>query len=137
MKKLGYPEGFFKWIKLYHSFMLECDKKLTAETFCMFSNEKYECTILVATDTYEIDIDNPNIKLVVQWNFPLLFDSMIQQIGRAGKKRGKTTFLLFTPKWAKIKDQKEVKKQKSKNFKDSTIANAQLSDKNWPISRRN
>lgn len=58
-------------------------------------------------------------------------------MGRVGKKRGKTTFLFFIPKWSKIKDQKKVKKQKSKNFKDITTANAQLSDKKRPISRIN
>ena len=62
---------------------------------------------------------------------------MIQQMGHIGKKEGKTIFLLFTPKWSKIKDQKEVEESKSKNSKDITTINAQLSDKNWPISRMN
>ena len=65
MKKLGYSEGSFKWIKLYNSLISEYIKKLTAEAFCIPGNGNNECIILVATDTYEMDIDNPNIKLVV------------------------------------------------------------------------
>ena len=109
MKKLGYPEGSSKGIRPYHSFMSECDKKLIAEAFRIPGNENNECTILVATDAYGISIDNPDVKLLVQWDFPLLFDSMIQLMGRVGKKGGKAIFLLFTPKWSKIKDQKKVK----------------------------
>ena len=137
MKKLEYPEGSSKWIRPYHSLMSECDKKLTAEAFRIPGDKNNECIILVAIDAYGMGIDNPDVKLVVQWDFPLLFDSMIQRMGRAGRKGGKATFLLFTPKWSKIKDQKEVEEQKSKNSKDATTVNAQLSDKNRPISRMN
>lgn len=34
----------------------------------------------MATDTYDISIDNLDVKLVFQLDIPLLFDSMIQQI---------------------------------------------------------
>lgn len=108
MKKLGYPEGSSKWIWPYHSLMSEYDKNLTAEAFRIPGNENNECTILVATDAYGMGIDNLDVKLVVQWDFPLLFDSIIQQMGRAGRKGGQAFFLLFTPKWSKIKDPKEV-----------------------------
>lgn len=56
---------------------------------------------------------------------------------RVKKKKSKTIFLLFTPQSLKIKNQKEIEEQKSKSFKDAIIANAQLSNKNWPISRIN
>lgn len=137
MKKLGYPEGSSKWIRPYHFLMSECDKNLTAEAFHIPGDENNECTILVATDAYGMGIDNPNVKLVVQWDFPLSFDSMIQRMGRARRKGGQAFFLLFTPKWSRIKDPKEVEERKSKNSKDATAANAQLSDKNRPISRMN
>ena len=45
--------------------------------------------------------------------------------------------MLFTPKWSKIKDLKEIEKEKSKNSKDTTFANTQLLDKNKPISKMN
>lgn len=51
-------------------------------------------------------------------------------MSRAGRKEGKATFLIFTLKWSKIKDQKKVEKQKSKNSKDRTIKNTQFSDNN-------
>ncbi len=33
---------------------------------------------------------------------------MIQQIDQAEKKRGQATFVLFTPKWLRIKDLKKI-----------------------------
>lgn len=43
-------------------------------------------------------IDNPDVKLVVQWDFFLSFDSIIQQVDHTGRKGGQVFFLLFTPK---------------------------------------
>ncbi len=45
-------------------------------------------------------------------------------MGRIRKKAGQVFFLLFIPKWLRIQDPKEVKKQKSKNSKDTTAINA-------------
>lgn len=59
-----------------------------------------ECTILVATDAYSMGIDNPDIKLVIQWDFSTTFDAMIQRLKRAGRKGGLSIFILFTPKWS-------------------------------------
>lgn len=137
MKKLGYPKDSSKWIRPYYSLISEYDKKPTTKVFHIPSNENNECTILVTTSIYEISIDNPDIKLVIQWDFSLLFDSMIQQMGHVKRKKGKATFYLFIPKWSKIIDQKEIEEQKLKNSKDRTTANAQLSDKNPPISKMN
>ncbi len=137
MKKLGYLKGLSKWIWLYHSLMSECDKNLIAEAFYIPSNENNKCTILVATDTYRIGIDNSNVKLVMQQDFFLSFDSMIQEISHIERKKDLAFFLLFTPKQLKIRDPKEVKQQKLKNSKDVTAINAQLLDKNRPILRIN
>ena len=63
--------------------MSEYDKNLTAEAFRIPGNENNKCTFFVATDTYGMGIENPDVKLVVQWNFPLSFDLMIQRIGHA------------------------------------------------------
>ena len=46
--------------------MLEGDKTLTAEAFGKPGTENTECTILVATDAYDMAIDNPDVKLVIQ-----------------------------------------------------------------------
>lgn len=67
------------------------------------------CTILVATDAYEMGIDNPDIKLIIQWDLQMSFDSMIQHRGRAGKPAGQqAVFILMTPKWTQVKDEKEI-----------------------------
>lgn len=65
------------WIKPYYFTMSDWDKSLIAEAFCIPEDKNLECTILVATDAYRIDINNPDVKLVIQWNLPILFDSMI------------------------------------------------------------
>lgn len=75
--------------------------------------------IIVATDAYGMGINNPDVKLVIQLNIPMTFDSIIQCMGRAGKKGGQSTFVLFTLKWSAIKDQKEIKEQKGK--KSNTV----------------
>lgn len=56
---------------------------------------------------------------------------MIQQMGRAGQKGGLSHFILFTPAWIVVKDQKEIEKQ-SNLLAFSSIANVQLSDSNRP-----
>ena len=45
--------------------MLEYDKKLIAEAFCIPGNENNECTILIATNTYGMGIKNPDVKLMM------------------------------------------------------------------------
>lgn len=77
--------------------MSKCDKNLTIEAFCIPGNENNKYIIFITTDTYRIDIDNPDVKLVVKWNFSLLVNLIIHQIHHKRKKRGKATFLLFTP----------------------------------------
>lgn len=67
-----------------------------------------ECTILVATDAYGMGIDNPDIRLVVQWDLPLSLDAMIQRMGRAGQKRKQATFVLFTLNWTQVSGSEEV-----------------------------
>lgn len=116
--------------------MSEYDKNLTAEAFRIPGDENTECSILVATDAYGMGIDNPDVRLVVQWDFPISFDSMIQRMGRAGRKGGQATFVLFTPKWSRIKDPKEIEDRKAKT-KDGTgtTGNAQLLDENRPIAK--
>ncbi len=78
--------------------MSEWDKSLIANAFAVLGDENMECIILVATDIYGIGFDNPDVKLVIQWDIPLSFDLIIQCMGRAGRKGGASTFVLFTPK---------------------------------------
>lgn len=93
-----------------------------------------KCTILVATDAYGMGIDNPDIKLVIQWDFPITFDAMIQRLGRAGRKGGLSTFIPFTPKWSQVRDSKEIEDRVTKNTTTSTTltSKSQLSNTNRP-----
>ena len=110
--------------------MFEWDKNLTAEAFSKPAKENNEGVILVTTDAYGIDIDNPDVKLVIQWDILLLFDSMIQRMRRAGKKGRASAFILLTPKQTRSKDSNNIEKRR--NDITSTSANAQLSDSNRP-----
>lgn len=111
--------------------MSEWDKCVIPNTFAVPGNENTEYTILIVTDIYSMDIDNPDVKLVIQWDTPLLFDSMIQRMSQARRKGGASTFILFTFKWTRIKDQEEIEKRNA-GLSFSTAFNAQLSDSNWP-----
>lgn len=107
---LGYPAGSSTWIRPYHSAMSDWDKELIAKAFKTPGNENTECIILVATDAYGMGIDNPDIRLVIQWDLPLSFDSMIQRMGRAGRKGQQSWFVLLTPKWTQVKEPDEIEK---------------------------
>lgn len=135
MKQLGYPEGSDQWIKPYHSTMSDWDKAIIAKAFKVNGEKNTKCTILVATDAYGMGIDNPDIKLVIHWDLSLSFDSMIQRMGRAGRKGGQAAFVLLTPKWTQVKDQDEIDKRLEKRSKAAN-ANTQLSDQNRPSTFR-
>lgn len=111
--------------------MSNWDKDLIANAFLQPDDENMECTILVATDAYGMGIDNPDIKLVIQWDFPITFDAMIQRLGRAGRKGGLSTFILFTPKWSQVRGPKEIEDRAAKNATTSST-NPQLSNTNRP-----
>lgn len=98
MKLLGYQEASYKWIRPYYFALSDWDKGLTAAAFAVAADENEECVILVATDAYGMDINNPDVKLVVQWDIPLSFDSMIQRMGRAG----------FDENWANLCTEKII-----------------------------
>ena len=66
MKKLGYPDGLSKRIRLYHSAISEYNQNLFARTFCIPGKKDTKYTIFVAINIYSIDIDNSDMKLVLQ-----------------------------------------------------------------------
>lgn len=132
MKILGYPDGCSEWIKPYHCCLSDSYQVLVARAFCTPGDQNPDFIILVATDTYSLAIDNPDVKLVIQWGLPLSFDSMMQRMRCAGSDGGQSTFVLFTPKWSKAKDQKEIEKRLVNEAASFTRAIAQLSDSNRP-----
>lgn len=77
MQKLGYPDSYSNWIRSYHSTISDLDKNLIVNAFLQPGDKNMEYTILVATDAYGMEIDNPDIKLVIQWDFLTTFDTMI------------------------------------------------------------
>lgn len=87
MKKLGYPAESMGWIRPYYSAMSEWDKSLNANAFAVPADQNTEYTILVATDAYGMGINNPNVKLVIQWDITLSFDSMISHLELVRCKR--------------------------------------------------
>lgn len=109
----------------------EWNKNLTAKAFLTPDNSNFKYTILIATDAYTLGIDNPDIKLVIQWDIPITFDTMIQRLRKASRKDSLSTFVLITPKWCQVKDFNEIQNQVSKT---TTIINNnfRLSDINRP-----
>lgn len=132
MRKLGYPDGCSEWIKTYHCCNSDGYKVLIAKAFCTPGDQNPDYTILVATDAYSMPIDNPDVKLVIQWGLPLTFESMMQRMRCAGRDGGQSTFVLLTPKWSKAKDQKEIEKRLVNEVASFTRDRAQLSDSNRP-----
>lgn len=98
MKKLGYLDSCFDWIKLYHFTMSNWNKNLIAYTFLKPDDKTMECNIVIVTDAYSKRIDNLEIKLVIQWNFLITFNAIIQQLEEADSKGELSTFILFIPK---------------------------------------
>ncbi|MCJ1471089.1 hypothetical protein MMC07_009737, partial [Pseudocyphellaria aurata] len=99
--------------------------------------ENTECMILVVTDAYGMGIDNPDIALVIQWDLPLSFDTMIQRMGRTGHKGGASTFVLFSPKWTKVKDLQEIEDRVTSRIRRSSTGVAfstSLSASNRPTT---
>ena len=54
---------------------------------------------------------------------------MIQYMGRAGKKGGASMFVLFIPKWTRLKDPDKIKKHNAGSQFPTTV-NVQHSDSN-------
>lgn len=111
--------------------MSDWDQNLTVAAFCIPEDENLECIILVITDVYNMDIDNLDVKLVIQWDLILFFDSMIQKMSHARQKDGLLYFILFIPAWTVIKNQEEIEKWSNLSV-FFNIANAQLSNSNKP-----
>lgn len=127
MTSLGYPAGSNRWIRPYHSAMSDWDKELTAKAFKISGAENTECIILVATDAYGMGINNPDIRLVIQWDLPISFDSMIQRMGRAGRKGQQAWFVLLTPKWTKVTGPDEITKILDKRKAATVLSKTQPS----------
>lgn len=58
--------------------MSELDKNLTTMAIGKQADKNNKRVILVTTDAYNMGINNLDVKLVIQWDIALSFNSMIQ-----------------------------------------------------------
>lgn len=85
-KKFGYLDCYTISIKSYYSIISDQDKKLIGQTFLVFSNNNLTYIIFIAINVYGIKIINPNMKTVIQQDFSIIFDTIIQQLGTSRRK---------------------------------------------------
>lgn len=78
MKKLKYFDSYTTCIRPYYFIIFDWDKTLIANVFLVLDDGNMDCIILVATNAYSMSINNLNIKLVIHWDFPIIFDTIIQ-----------------------------------------------------------
>lgn len=109
--------------------MFEQNKNLTLEVFGKSAGKNNKCIILIATNAYDISINNLDVKLVIQQDISLLFDFIIQQMRRIKKKIRVSAFILFTLKQTRIKNLDKI--EKKRNDITFTLANIQISNSNW------
>lgn len=79
-----------------------------------------------------MDMDNLDIKLVIQWDLPLSFNLIIQRMGRAGQGAVQSTFVFFIPEWSRIDDLEEIEKRSTKKEAE----NSQLLNSNRPRAQK-
>jgi superfamily II DNA helicase RecQ len=91
-------------VQAYHSELAESDKRRISAEFEKPDTESILDSsmhrIIVATDAMGMGIDNPDIRLVVQWGVPPSMGALMQRAGRAA--RGKEVcgkFILLVPPW--------------------------------------
>ena len=79
-------------IQAYHSELAESDKRRISAEFAKLDSESVLDSsihrIIVATDAMGMGIDNPDVRLVVQWGVPPSMDALLQRAGRAARGRG-------------------------------------------------
>jgi hypothetical protein len=83
MNRLKYPQKLRTCVHVYFSWAPEYDKKVTSEEFILPDKECNTCRILLATDSYSLGINNPDIMRIVQWKITPDVESLYQRMGRA------------------------------------------------------
>lgn len=95
----------------------------------MPADQNIKYIIFMVMDAYNMGIDNLDVKFVIQWDIPLLFDLMIQRMGQAERKGWVSTFVLFTFKQIRLKDLDKIEKCNT-GFLSLIAVKAQLSNNN-------
>ena len=76
MKQLNYLLDSSKWVALFFSDIASDNKEILIMRFDRLSEDCEWPQILIATDIYNLDINNLNIKRVWQWLLPLLIQKI-------------------------------------------------------------
>jgi hypothetical protein len=91
-------------IQAYHAELAEWDKRRLSTEFEKPDKESVSDSskhrVMVATDAMGMGINNPDVRLVVQWGIPPSMDALMQRAGRAARGReicGK--FVWLVPPW--------------------------------------
>lgn len=100
MRQLQYPPESSTWVAHYFSHMADSDKERVNTNFRRRHEECASPRIILATDAYGLGVDNPDVKLVVQWLLPPSIQRLYQRMGRAmrcGQRKAK--FILMHQPW--------------------------------------
>jgi superfamily II DNA helicase RecQ len=91
-------------VQAYHSQLSDSDKRRIATEFEKTDSESVSDSsihrVIVATDAMGMGIDNPDVRLVVQWGVPASMGALLQRAGRAA--RGTAIlgdFVWLVPPW--------------------------------------
>ena len=71
-------------VQIYHSELAEFDKKSISVEFVKPDTE----SVIITTDVMRIGIDNPDIRLIIQWKQPPSMCALLQRAGRAARGKG-------------------------------------------------
>jgi len=91
-------------IQAYHAELAEWDKRRISTEFEKPDKESVSDSskhrVIVATDAMGMGINNPDVRLVVQWGIPQSMDALMQRAGRAARGRGICgKFVWLVPPW--------------------------------------
>ena len=91
-------------VQAYHSELAEYDKRRISTEFEKPDTENVLDSsvhrIIVATDAMGMGIDNPDIRLVIQWGVPPSMGALLQRAGRTARGKGVSgKFIWLVPAW--------------------------------------
>lgn len=88
IKKNRYPAHSSRWIRPYNATLSEWTKRITSKAFGTRQEDNSDCTILVATHAYEMGIDNPDVKLLIELDILSRSTRRFKEWGALGGKGG-------------------------------------------------
>ncbi len=116
MNQLSYSHDFKNWVTSFFFNMILTDKTRIAIFFKKSSTESATSQILIATNVYELDVDNSDVARVLQW---LLLSSMSKLYQRLSWNmhcdNDQTNFTLLHFSWCI-----EFRSEKKTNDQDNT-----------------